>query len=189
MKVGAGRITLIIAACLALCSMYACKPDWPKCEKDEHCRDNTEKNEGRFLYCINGQCQECRNNGDCPKGKECVGNRCEIKPECRTDPECGRCQSCRNQKCVPECQKKEDCSTGAKCENNCCVPDVECTSDTDCPAGKHCESGKCIEVSARSEGVRIHRSRGAATSSFTLGGSVTMARRRRPPTFYKSRIL
>ena len=103
------------ALALALASLLGagCRPEYPKCENDEHCRGNTEKNEGRFLYCVNGQCQECRNDGDCPKGKECVGNRCEIKPECRTDPECGRCQTAVY--CSTQCQMTDWRAHAAAC--------------------------------------------------------------------------
>jgi len=99
-----------------LLALPGCRPDWPRCENDEHCQDD-----GHTGYCVNGQCQECRNDGDCPAGQECLGYRCVARPECLADGDCGQCQACRGFKCLPECQTASDCPAGARCDNGCCA--------------------------------------------------------------------
>ena len=44
----------LLTVCLTL---FACGPDYPKCDDDEDCH------KGEF--CINNLCQQCRNNADC----------------------------------------------------------------------------------------------------------------------------
>jgi peptidoglycan-associated lipoprotein len=122
-------------------ALTACKPTYPKCETDDHCSEKGE-------VCVNGQCQECRDDDACVTkhgaGHECVSGRCEVKPECRTDSECstvGEGLVCRSKKCVPECTANENCPGGMKCEAQRCVP--ECSQDIDCGPGRSCSNGAC----------------------------------------------
>lgn len=121
----------------------ACKPPYPRCNKDENCHEKGE-------VCVNGQCQECRDESQCdlryPNEKRtCVDGRCEAKLECHLDTDCasvGMDLVCRNNKCVPECTQDSDCGSGRRCNAQKCV--AECAQDTDCGPGHTCQSGTCI---------------------------------------------
>lgn len=132
----AGRIALIG---LGL-GLAACKPEYPKCETDEHC---AEKNE----YCVNQQCQECRTDQHCIDKNdgerwECISGRCE-QYECKLDADCEGGLVCRSKKCVPECTEDADCPSGDVCEEQRCVD--ECSEDIDCGPGMMCDQGECVE--------------------------------------------
>lgn len=123
--------------------MTGCKPDYPKCDNDDHCAEKGE-------VCVNGTCQECNDDTQCVEkygeDHECVANKCEVKPECRIDSDCdavGEGLVCRSNKCVPECTASEDCPNGMKCEDQKCVP--ECASDADCTPPEQCLDGACTE--------------------------------------------
>ncbi len=128
----------------AICSVFlvlvgtGCKPDYPNCKTDEHCKDHNE-------VCVMGQCQQCRDDSNCEKGYECKQNRCVKKPECYTNTDCAEGLVCKDGKCKPECTQDAECGPNMKCQNNRCVPAVECTSDIDCEEGKVCENNKCVE--------------------------------------------
>jgi peptidoglycan-associated lipoprotein len=93
----------IAVAALALFCVAGCGPSYPNCDDDEDCRAQE--------YCVNGQCQRCRTNNDCPGGAECQSGRCEDVP--------GFCMSAT------------DCPAGQECRDNRCVAPV--TSSTDLP--------------------------------------------------------
>src|SRR5439155_418917 len=73
-----------------------CPPKYPKCSNDKDCHEKE--------YCVNGQCQQCRSDGDCPGGK-CASGRCESAPvqpsACSDDKQCPAGQSCIDGKCKP----------------------------------------------------------------------------------------
>lgn len=129
----------------AVFTVSGCKPEYPNCEKDEHCADKGE-------VCVNKQCQECRDDTQCQakyteEERECIMGRCEIKPECRTDGDCAdQGLVCRGDKCVPECAADEDCPEGHTCEDQKCVG--ECEADIDCGPGRTCVAGACQGGSA-----------------------------------------
>lgn len=136
--------TLLPAVVLAAFALAGCKPKYPKCETDEHCAEKGE-------VCINGACQECGDNAQCETkhgaGHECVGGRCEVKPECRVDGDCsavGASLVCRSNKCVPECTQTTDCAGGLKCEAQKCV--AECSTDVECGPGRTCVNGACAQT-------------------------------------------
>lgn len=143
------RSSLGIAASLLVSSvvLFGCsgKPDYPKCEKDEHCAEKGE-------ICVNQTCQECRDDVQCVEkhgdGHECVGGKCEVTPECRTDEDCvsvGDGLVCRSNKCVPECTADEDCGSGQKCDQQKCV--AECQTSADCVPPEVCtEYGACEKL-------------------------------------------
>lgn len=95
-----------------------------------------------------GECDECRNSGDCDgpnerckNGKcECaegfVRNRdtgeCEPAPECDEDSDCNECQICVGGTC-----QDIVCPDGYVCYKGNCVPECDC-GDGDCPAGRGC---------------------------------------------------
>lgn len=135
------RPLLGLAALVASVLFVACKPSYPKCESDDDCKDKGE-------YCLNGQCQECREDAHCVakrgEGFTCVDGRCEQRGECTIDADCAKVGEglvCRSNKCVPECTTNEDCPAGRRCENQRCV--AECTQDIDCGPGRSCVDGQC----------------------------------------------
>ena len=139
------RVKLVISICFVLAAVLVlagCPPKFPNCKTDEHCKD-AENNEGK-AFCINGQCQECGKDEDCPAGKICKFNRCEVKPQCLADADCSGGMICKGQKCVPECTKDAECGSNMKCQGVRCVPAVECSADGDCKDGKVCDAGKCL---------------------------------------------
>ena len=81
----------MVFCCLAL---VACgKPKYPACENDDHCKDKNE-------FCVNKQCQQCRNDKDCKDGKVCKAGRCEAKSSgCTDDTQCPTGQSCIDGAC------------------------------------------------------------------------------------------
>lgn len=123
--------SVLVAVILA-----GCGPTYPKCETDEHCAEKGE-------YCVDGTCQQCRADENCPQGQQCKGGRCEVKPECMSDSECKDNMVCRSGKCQIECTSDGDCGRGYKCTNNRCVDALACSADRDCPTGMTCQSGRC----------------------------------------------
>lgn len=105
--------------------------------------------------------------GGCPTGFECAtvggSSQCLPKPnaqqqrtcqgvpqlECVSAKDCGRGESCVNNKCVPpadaECRQASDCASGQHCKLGECVADdaPECTTRSDCPSGAVCLDGRC----------------------------------------------
>lgn len=139
----ASSTSVLLAGLFALYFGAACGPKYPKCEKDDHCADKGE-------VCVEGMCQQCRDDTNCPEGQQCSGGRCEPKPECSTDNDCSGNQVCRSGKCQIECEQDGDCGVGLKCENNRCIDKLACNSDADCQAGFSCVSGRCSNAIAAS---------------------------------------
>lgn len=84
----------LLTVCLTL---FACGPDYPKCDDDEDCH------KGEF--CINNLCQQCRNNADCAPGQRCTGGACEPIPGyCASSADCGPGKVCENNTCVAQRQ-------------------------------------------------------------------------------------
>ncbi len=130
-----------------------------------------------------GECIECINTGDCNGENECcVNNKCEccdgfirdpytglcvLEPECIQDSDCGNCEYCQNDKCVPVV-----CPDGFICVNDTCLPICDCSnplcdrggaciqlndstcycsqcsggcsSNGDCGEGCYCQNGNCV---------------------------------------------
>jgi len=160
--------SLACAAALALALLAGgCRPPFPQCRDDDDCKAE-EKNKTLFV-CVNGQCQECGKDADCPKDRpRCKDNRCvecienkdcpEDKPycenercvyECEIDPDCVKRDKagmvCKNHKCQWECEQDSDCAEGMECKDHKCVVKCKCQSDADCPEGKMCQSCECID--------------------------------------------
>ena len=111
-------------------------PTYPNCENDDHCAEQGE-------LCVEGTCQQCRTDENCEDGQQCVGGRCEEKPECVGDGDCSGNQVCRSGKCQLECEGTADCGPGLKCMDNRCVDESACASDVDCGPGTSCQNGMC----------------------------------------------
>jgi peptidoglycan-associated lipoprotein len=128
------RPAAALLGALALALLAGCGPKYPKCEKDDTCAEKGE-------VCVQGQCQQCRDDSNCAAGQQCKGGRCEAKPECSADGDCADGKVCKSGKCAVECARAADCGDGMKCEGSRCVP--ECTADGDCAAGLGCVRGRC----------------------------------------------
>lgn len=138
--------TLFSVVFLVGMTAVACRPDFPNCNTDEHCQDSEEGQAQDRLYCINGLCQQCRDDDDCAPGHECVGHVCEEIPGwCATTADCPGNQVCRDNECGPECLDDTDCEEGFICEGGNCVEDHECTHDDECPPGQVCERNECVD--------------------------------------------
>lgn len=88
-------IPILFTGCQKKASLGSCKAD-----KD--CRVDASGKEINGV-CINGECQECREDTDCQGLQQCVNNRCETS-----------------------CQKNADCTAGEVCSSNgYCVSEAE----------------------------------------------------------------
>jgi peptidoglycan-associated lipoprotein len=126
------------ALCLAAACLFSgCKPKYPACKKDDHCREGE--------YCVNNLCQQCRDSGDCAEGEECQDGACrEIPGYCTSSADCAEGQVCRDNRCGP-CMSNGDCAEGLVCIDGACGKG-ECQSDEDCPAGLNCVNYRCKVV-------------------------------------------
>lgn len=117
-------------------SNSACRPDYPKCKNDQHCREKE--------FCVNGQCQKCRDDKDCDKGQACNNGRCEAIPGyCEQDSACPEGQVCKNNRCAA-CQSDGDCGSGGRCRQGKCLKANQCKTDEDCPENWECQNGICV---------------------------------------------
>jgi peptidoglycan-associated lipoprotein len=132
------RRILVPALLMGTLSLIGCTPEYPKCEKDEHCKDHNE-------VCVNGQCQECGRDSDCASkpGFICREMKCVPKPECSATERCQAGFKCVGEKCVAGCDLDQDCGQGLRCKAGQCAP-PECASDADCTEGKHCVNSDCV---------------------------------------------
>jgi peptidoglycan-associated lipoprotein len=106
---------LWVTAVVCLAFATGCPPKYPKCSNDKDCHEKE--------YCVNGQCQQCRSDGDCNGGK-CNAGRCETPPaasmSCTDDKQCPPGQSCIDGACKP-CTADEQCGEGGKCNAGRCT--------------------------------------------------------------------
>jgi len=129
--------SFVLWAALATCAA-GCTPKYPKCEKDDHCKDKGE-------ICVEGACQQCRDATQCTEGQICNGGRCEAKPECSGNGECTDNKICRSGKCQLECGADGDCGSGMKCSAARCVDKMACNTPADCGGGP-CNAGRCAST-------------------------------------------
>ncbi len=128
-------------AVIALAAMAGCAPKYPKCEKDSHCEEKGE-------LCVEGTCQQCRDDSTCEAGQMCKGGACVAKPECASNTDCAGNKICRSGKCQLECQGADDCGSGLKCMDNRCVDELACGGPGDCAGGMSCVNGRCTAASS-----------------------------------------
>ena len=127
-------VGVFLAAVLAAAA--GCRPKYPKCDKDEHCRQGE--------YCVAGMCQQCRDSKDCPKGQQCKAGRCEAIPGyCESTADCPQGKACKNNRCGP-CATDADCGPNMRCRNGRCLAPGQCVTDDDCPENHECQDGTCV---------------------------------------------
>ena len=128
-------LSLAILAGFCLTLGAGCKPDYPKCKKDKHCKESE--------FCINGLCQQCRDDKDCSRGQICNQGRCEMDENaCETRADCSGGQACVNGRCMA-CTDDSQCA-GGRCRDGRCLESNECVSDQDCPENHECDNGLCV---------------------------------------------
>jgi peptidoglycan-associated lipoprotein len=114
-------LVLLCAFALPVLVVAGCPgPEYPKCEKDDHCKKNKE---GKAIneYCLFGQCQQCAKDNHCPSGMKCNRGKCE--KACTADDQCGGNEICEGASCVPEqCNDARPCSGSLECKQRRCVP-------------------------------------------------------------------
>ena len=137
-------MTLALLA-MTLSLISACPgPDYPKCEKDDHCAKDAEGKEIAEV-CVFGQCQECGSDEHCSDGKSCRNYRCESV--CAEDGDCGDGLSCFGGECKSECDAVAGgCDDSQNCQKGRCVAAAApCEEDGDCDIGFRCSTGICTE--------------------------------------------
>ena len=93
-----------------------CKVQYPKCAQDKDCHEHE--------YCVNQQCQQCRNTNDC-NGGACNQGRCDpprsaMSLSCTDDMQCPAGESCIDGQCKA-CRSDDQCGTGGKCNQGRCA--------------------------------------------------------------------
>lgn len=103
----------LMGICALLLWPLSCAPTYPKCDRDEHCKEAE--------YCVNGLCQQCRQTADCSRGQTCTQGRCEaIVGYCTSAGDCPQGQLCRDNRCAP-CKSDSDCEENQECQQGRCV--------------------------------------------------------------------
>lgn len=104
---------------------------------------------------------ECDSTVDCPRGQECLFNRCVTPPPagiCMSDADCGPNEVCLAKKCQPgsvtfpigECTADSDCLSYMHCDiikHKCVVDSGRCVNQNNCPLGYNCNSSHyCVKA-------------------------------------------
>jgi len=125
---------LVLGLLAGLVGTTGCGPKYPKCDKDKDCHEKE--------FCVSGQCQQCRDNGDCADGEQCNKGACEPIPGyCKGNEDCPEGQSCKENRCTA-CASTSDCSSGMACVDGRCQT-AQCATDEDCGPGESCRGGMC----------------------------------------------
>jgi peptidoglycan-associated lipoprotein len=169
MKRGLAGFSFFVVAAAAL-AFTACTPPYPQCKEDKHCKERPENKTDKLVWCVKGNCVECRDKTDCAECQECGDNGAcsDVAGCCSANKPCtGKCETCRNNRCGPNCSADFPCKAGERCDNGCCVPDWECEDprkpctdpkmkcvdhkcvpkvcpEIPCPDGQECQDGKCV---------------------------------------------
>lgn len=74
----------------------------PRGAKDGNCKTSNDcaAQQGYGKVCVEGKCQECGKNEDCPSGFVCQANKCAPKPECDEQTPCPSGQTCQAGRCT-----------------------------------------------------------------------------------------
>jgi peptidoglycan-associated lipoprotein len=92
------RRLLPIALSLLAVALAGCpkRPSGGKCSSNEDCAAQ----EGFGKICVQGMCQECGRDTDCPAGFSCRDNKCVPRAECDESRPCPAGQKCQAGKCA-----------------------------------------------------------------------------------------
>lgn len=126
-----------------LCEDGVCVP--PQCEEDIDCPED-----GASYYCEAGRCVSfvpCAIDEDCfdPDYRCSELGRCEERPACRADGDCGAAALCLGGLCRPTdvCEVDGDCGADRECVAAKCVATAACRFDGDCASDERCLVGLC----------------------------------------------
>lgn len=118
-----------------------------ECEEDLDCGEEN-------VACENGRCISflgCEEDEDCfdPDYYCNELNRCEERPGCQSDAECGPSGLCLGGLCrdALSCFDSDDCETGQECIGEKCVSRPECRSNIDCSGEQICVNQSCADPS------------------------------------------
>jgi peptidoglycan-associated lipoprotein len=117
------QVWFALVALVLIAGGAGCRPTYPKCDTDKDCREHE--------YCVQGKCQQCRDDRDC-HGGVCKDGRCEDK-------------SSMSERCSDDLQ----CPPGTSCINGSCRP---CKDDDECGEGGKCNKGRCARAGAGGSG-------------------------------------
>jgi peptidoglycan-associated lipoprotein len=119
-----------------LLAVSGCRPDYPNCETDDHCKEKGE-------FCVARKCVKCRDSRDCAAGQQCTNGKCAaIAGYCTDRSQCPAGQECIANRCR-SCESDAECPAGLKCMQGQCKK-AECSTDNDCPQNKECQNGTCV---------------------------------------------
>jgi peptidoglycan-associated lipoprotein len=92
------RRVLFVALPLFALALAGCpkKPTGGNCESDKDCAAQ----QGFGKVCIQGKCQECAKDADCPAGFACKESKCAPRPECDDSNPCSGGRTCEAGRCV-----------------------------------------------------------------------------------------
>ena len=138
---------IVLVALPLVASLAGCPgPDWPKCENDDHCKENGDQTLN--YVCVFGQCQECGRDTDCKDGKKCKANRCMAS--CKADNECGSGMSCdaKSGDCIKKVVEKPKTPPPAPKGG----AGASCVEDGDCSSGFVCQTNVCTDASTVGSG-------------------------------------
>ncbi len=138
------RINLRFYAVLLAILLPQCKANYPRCDQDRDCAQRGE-------VCLNGQCQECREDAQCAlrypgQQRRCAEGRCEEAVQCHLDADCaafGTNLICNAGACVQPCRSDTDCAGAATCRDHRCISRA-CDSDAACGANQLCRNNLCV---------------------------------------------
>ena len=92
------RRVLTLALPLLALALAGC----PRSARDGNCKSSEDcaAQQGFGKVCVEGKCQECGQNQDCPAGFVCQDLKCAPKPECDAQTPCPAGQSCEAGRCT-----------------------------------------------------------------------------------------
>lgn len=152
------QLVSLAAATIAPLWLGGCKPDYPECKKDKHCK--TEDGE----KCVDGMCQNCTTDEDCqgkgPDGANwvCHEFRCSdpavvgeaggLGTPCTQTTDCSGGLVCKQGLCS-QCAEDFECEPGT-CDlsTGLCSSSEDgggsCQTDDDCSMDEICDNGTCV---------------------------------------------
>jgi hypothetical protein len=133
-----------LCQCNRACVSELCVDKGPGCTVNADCPSYSSP------YCVEKQCVECREHGDCLDGARCIQGAC--KARCETHENCPSFHACAAGTCVPSgCASDRECgfvlgNPRGRCANGECF--VGCTHDAQCDATTFevCHQGRCTFV-------------------------------------------